>query len=107
MMFFRTRRVIRKRKLRRPFGEKYTPMRGYKRIEGFPYVQGVGVIKVTRLNGDEYWLNPHMIETMESTPDTTITLITGKKLVVKEGPEIVMEQIISYRQKLGLLSNER
>lgn len=106
-MFFRTRRMVRERRLRRPLGEKYAPMRGYKRIEGFPYVQGVGVIKVTRLNGDEYWLNPHMIETMESTPDTTVTLITGKKLVVKEDPETVMEQIISYRQKLGLLSNER
>ena len=76
-------------------------------MEGFPYVQGVGVIKVTRLNGDEYWLNPQMIETMESTPDTTITLITGKKLVVKEGPGKVMKMIVSYRQKLGVLSNER
>jgi flagellar protein FlbD len=107
MMFFRTRRFVRERKLRRPFGEKHTPTRGYKRIEGFPYVQGVGVIKVTRLKGDEYWLNPHMIETMESTPDTTITLITGKKLVVSEDPQKVMDLIIDYRQKLGLLSNER
>ena len=76
-------------------------------MERFPYVQGVGVIKVTRLNGDEYWLNPHMIETMESTPDTTITLITGKKLVVKEDPARVMKLIVDYRQKLGVLSNER
>jgi flagellar protein FlbD len=99
--------MVKERRLKRPLGEKYAPMRGYKRMEGFPYVQGVGVIKVTRLNGDPYWLNPHMIETMESTPDTTVTLITGKKLVVKEDPEKVMELIISYRQKLGLLSNER
>jgi flagellar protein FlbD len=48
-----------------------------------------------------------MIETMESTPDTTITLITGKKLVVKEDPDRVMKLIISYRRNLGLLSNER
>jgi flagellar protein FlbD len=76
-------------------------------MEGFPYVQGVGVIKVTRLNEDEYWLNPHMIETIESTPDTTITLITGKKLVVKEAPDRVIRLIVDYRQKLGVLSNER
>ena len=106
-MFFRTRRMVKERRLRRPHGDKNAPERGYKRMEGFPYVQGVGVIKVTRLNGEEYWLNPHMIETMESTPDTTITLITGKKLVVKEDPDRVMKLIISYRRNLGLLSNER
>ena len=65
------------------------------------------MIRVTRLNGEEYWLNPHMIETMESRPDTTITLITGKKLVVKENPDKVMKLIVSYRKKLGTLSNER
>ena len=106
-MFFRTRRMVKERRLRRPHGDEYAPKRGFERIERFPYVQGVGVIKVTRLNGEEYWLNPHMIETMESTPDTTITLITGKKLVVKENPDKVMKLIISYRKNLGLLSNER
>ncbi len=106
-MFFRTRRMVKERRLRRPYGDEYAPKWGYKRMDRFPVVQGVGVIKVTRLNGDEYWLNPHMIETMESTPDTTISLITGKKLVVKENPEKVMNLIVSYRQTLGLLSNER
>jgi flagellar protein FlbD len=62
---------------------------------------------VTRLNGVEYWLNPHLIETLESTPDTTITLITGKKLVVKEAPQEILKEIIEYRQKLGMLGNEK
>lgn len=65
------------------------------------------MIKVTRLNGVEYWLNPHLIETLERTPDTTITLITGKKLVVKEAPQEVLREIIAYRQKLGMFGNEQ
>ena len=60
------------------------------------------MIQVTRLNGAEYWLNPHIIETIEKTPDTTITLVSGKKLVVKEPPEEVLARIIEYRKRLGI-----
>ncbi len=60
------------------------------------------MIKVTRLNGAGYWLNPHIIETVEKTPDTTITLVSGKKLVVKEPPEEVLARIIEYRKRLGI-----
>jgi len=60
------------------------------------------LIKVTRLNGTEYWLNPHIIETVEKTPDTTITLVSGKKLVVKEPPEEVLARITEYRKRLGI-----
>jgi len=54
------------------------------------------------LNGVEYWLNPHIIETIEKTPDTTITLVSGKKLVVKEPPEEMLARIIEYRKRLGI-----
>jgi flagellar protein FlbD len=64
------------------------------------------VIKVSRLNGAEYWLNPHVIETLEGRPDTTITLINGKKLIVKEKPREILEAIISYRTRLGILGHE-
>jgi flagellar protein FlbD len=64
------------------------------------------VIKLTRLNGSEYWLSPHQIETIERKPDTTITLLSGKKLVVKETPEQLLESIVSYRKMLGQLGNE-
>ncbi|MFW6138145.1 MAG: flagellar FlbD family protein [Spirochaetota bacterium] len=64
------------------------------------------MIGVTRLNGVEYWLNPHLIESIEGTPDTVITLVSGKKLVVKENPEDIMEKIITYRRKLGEQRNE-
>jgi len=64
------------------------------------------LIKVTRLNGVEYWLNPHIIETVEKKPDTTITLVSGKKLVVKEKPEEILQEIREYRHKLGSIGNE-
>jgi flagellar protein FlbD len=65
------------------------------------------LIKVTRLNGVEYWLNPHVIEMMEAKPDTTLTLGSGKKLVVKESPEEISDEIVEYRQKLGQFGNEK
>jgi len=64
------------------------------------------LIKVTRLNGVEYWLNPHLIEVIEKRPDTTITLLSGKKIVVKESPEEIINKIIEYRRKLGISLQE-
>ena len=65
------------------------------------------MIKVTRLNNTEFWLNPHMIELMEKNPDTTITLNSGKLLIVKESPEKIFDEIVVYRQKLGQFGNEK
>jgi len=65
------------------------------------------LIKVTRLNGVEYWLNPHLIEIIEQKPDTTITLSSGKKIVVKESPEEIIERIMEYRKKIGISAQEK
>ena len=64
------------------------------------------MIKVTRLNGVEYLLNPHLFESIEVNPDTTITLVSGKKIIVKETPEQVLDAIMKYRKKLGVFGNE-
>lgn len=64
------------------------------------------MIQVTRLNGKGFWLNPHLIEFLEETPDTVITLLTGKKVVVKENAEKILTDIISYRRKLMEGGNE-
>ena len=42
------------------------------------------MIEVTRINGVKFSINPELIEVVETTPDTVITLTTGKKLIVKE-----------------------
>jgi flagellar protein FlbD len=64
------------------------------------------MIKVTRLNGKEYYINPHQIESIEVHPDTTLLMLSGKYVVVKEGAEEVIERIVEYRQRIGAFKNE-
>ena len=64
------------------------------------------MIEVTRINGKKYWINPHQIESMEEKPDLTISLLSGKTVVVLEKPDIVIQRIVEYRQKIGALNQE-
>lgn len=57
------------------------------------------MIYVTRLNGERIAINVDIIEQMEETPDTVITLTTGKKLVVKESMHRIREDIIYFRKR--------
>lgn len=57
------------------------------------------MIKLTGFNNIEFYLNPDLIEKMEVTPDTVITTTNGKKFVVKETPEKIIERIIDYRRR--------
>ena len=57
------------------------------------------MIRVTRLNGTELVLNSDLIETVEATPDTVITLTTDHKWVVKEDVEEVIERVIAFRRR--------
>ena len=58
------------------------------------------MIALTRLNGKDFWLNPDLVECMEKTPDTVITLKDGRKLVVSESPEDIINKIVAYRQTI-------
>ncbi|WP_353892091.1 flagellar FlbD family protein [Proteinivorax hydrogeniformans] len=58
------------------------------------------MIEVTRLNNKSTYINNNLIEFMESTPDTVITFITGRKIVIKESPEEIVEKIIVYQNKI-------
>jgi flagellar protein FlbD len=64
------------------------------------------MIKVTRLDGMEYYINPHQIETIESKPDTTLLMLSGKIVVIREKPEIVIDRIVDYRKRIGGFKNE-
>ncbi|KON89082.1 hypothetical protein AF332_21320 [Sporosarcina globispora] len=61
------------------------------------------MIKVSRLNGKTFVLNAIYIEIVESFPDTTITLTNGKKYVVKESEDQVMQSILEFYQSVNLL----
>jgi flagellar protein FlbD len=56
------------------------------------------MITLSRLNKEQFVLNADLIETVESTPDTVVTLTTGKKLMVKNSLEDVVDQVVKYRQ---------
>ncbi len=55
------------------------------------------MITVTRLNGQQLAVNPDLIQRIESTPDTIVTLIDGTKYVIEETPAEVADRIITFR----------
>jgi flagellar protein FlbD len=64
------------------------------------------MIYLTKLNDEEFVLNADLIEFIERTPDTVISLTTGKKIVVKETPEEVVKKVIEYKRKIFAGENE-
>ncbi len=61
------------------------------------------MISVTRLNDKRFVLNAEMIRTVESNPDTTITLINGDHFIVKESMDEVIERAVDYGRSLRRL----
>lgn len=61
------------------------------------------MIKVRRLNNTEFMINCELIEFIEETPDTVITLTTGKKFVVKDSMEEILSRIIVYKGNINSL----
>ena len=64
------------------------------------------MIKVTRLDGKNYYVNPHQIEYIEINPDTTLVMLSGKRLVVLEDYQSVFTEIVDYRRLIGGFKNE-
>jgi flagellar protein FlbD len=58
------------------------------------------MIKVTRLNHTSLILNSDLIEHIEITPDTVITLTSGQKFMVLESAQEILEEVIAFRKAL-------
>jgi flagellar protein FlbD len=58
------------------------------------------MIKLTRLSHELLVLNSDLIEYMEATPDTVITLTTGQKLRVSESADQVIARIVEFRRSI-------
>lgn len=58
------------------------------------------MIELTKLNGSTFMLNPDLIESIEENPDTVITLVNGKKFLVKERRQEVKNLVISYKRDI-------
>ncbi|MEX0741480.1 MAG: flagellar FlbD family protein [Phycisphaeraceae bacterium] len=61
------------------------------------------MIKVTRLNGQPFVINAELIRSVEALPDTTITLINGDKMIVKETMDDVIDRAVEYGRSLRRL----
>jgi len=55
------------------------------------------MIHVTRLNGVRFVVNAELIEQVESTPDTVLTLTTGNNILVRESIEEIEKKVVAYR----------
>lgn len=58
------------------------------------------MIDVTRLNGGRLTVNADLIETVEENPDTVITLMNGKKIIVKEDRQEIKNLVKSYKRDI-------
>ena len=58
------------------------------------------MIYVTRLNHTPVVLNCDLIEHVETTPDTVISLTTGQKLMVLESAEEIIERVVKFRRSI-------
>ncbi len=59
------------------------------------------MIELTLLSGKTFHLNPHQIESIEANPDTTLTMLSGKRIIVLEKVGVVIERIVEYRRRIG------
>ncbi len=55
------------------------------------------MIAVHRLRGEPMFLNADLVESIEATPDTVLTLVDGRRIVVADSPEEVADRIIEFR----------
>ena len=56
------------------------------------------MIEVTKINGVKILVNPHLLEIVEETPDTVLTLTTGRKIIVKESRQEIKNLVKLYRK---------
>lgn len=64
------------------------------------------MILVHRLHGDALFVNADLIESVEATPDTVLTLVDGRKTLVLEAPDVIARQVVDFRAAV-LVAAER
>jgi flagellar protein FlbD len=58
------------------------------------------MIPLTRIDGTTFYLNPDLIEVVESSHDTHITLINGHRYVCADSPDLIADRIAEYRRAI-------
>lgn len=62
---------------------------------------------MTLLNGNRVYINPNLLELVESTPDTILTLTTGRKLIIKETPKEITQRFTEFVARVSQLASEK
>lgn len=55
------------------------------------------MIQLTRLNNQSLMINSDLIKSVESSPDTVITLVSGEKILVRETVEQILKRVVEFR----------
>ena len=63
--------------------------------------EGGFMIELTKLNDRKIMINSDLIESVEEPPDTVITLVGGKKLIVKENRQQIRNLVILFRREIN------
>jgi flagellar protein FlbD len=58
------------------------------------------MIKLTRLDNSNFVINCELIETIEATPDTVIATTSGKKYIVRESIDEIIEKVVKFKSKI-------
>lgn len=58
------------------------------------------MIELTKINEARFTVNADIIESIEETPDTVVTLTTGKKIIVKESMKEITDLVITYKKAI-------
>ncbi len=69
-------------------------------LDSVLYYGGTKMIEVTRLNETKLVINSDQIEFVEETPDTVISFLSGKKIIVKESRQEIQNLVILYKKKI-------
>lgn len=59
------------------------------------------MIVLSRLNGITVAINPDLITWIEVTPDTTLSLLGGDKIIVRESLDEVVARVVAFRRSIG------
>lgn len=59
------------------------------------------MFKLTKFTGEEFLINPEMIKLVEDCGDTVVTLVTGERVLVKEGCEEIRDRFMAYKREAG------
>ena len=58
------------------------------------------MIELSRMNGEKIWINPEQILWIEAKPDSIVTFLDRKTLIVRETPDVIRTRIVEHHQKI-------